>query len=321
MLNDSGRLRPETRQRVRDAIAALHFTPNAQVRSLRERRTSTIGLLCWRFGEEPEQYINGRLLHGIQDVLWGSSYDLLLYSHRDGRWAGGEANDFLDNRVDGLIWSPVPHAVGTLEHIASAGLPTVALFHDAPPGIGSVRVDNEGGGYQATEHLIRLGHRRIGFMGAIHLPDFQERRRGYLRALSHHGVPPDPRLVYLGKDAAHVDHVSVARSLRQNRATGVVCTTDEHALLLIQSAATLGIRIPEHLAVVGFDNAEAARASVPPLTTVSLPAVQVGRRAAFQLLSLLEGRASAPWCESLPVNLVVRGSTLRRDQQLRDPWF
>jgi len=195
------------------------------------------------------------------------------------------------DQVDG--WIIINNADG-LEQTAPPGVPLVTLGVQVP-GLDCPAVfpDNYGGMRTAVLHLIGHGHQRIGFVGNLAHPDIQQRYEGYQAALAEHRLPFDPALV---ASAADTSERSGADAFQRLLAAGAVCTalaagTDENALGVMSAAQAAGYRVPEDLAVVGFDDVLLAQASTPPLTTVRVPIQALGSTAAKLLLAQLAGQA------------------------------
>lgn len=309
VFNGRGGISDATKRRVREAAARLHYSPNGLIRSLQQRRTNLIGAYLWAPGPDPSPFIAGPLLHGVWEALAETPYDLLLYSHKPGRFEEANVTSFLDKRVDGLLWAPAPTAFGALDQLAAAGLPTVALLqHPVPEGIGQARVDDEGGAAVAVRHLLDLGHRRIAISGSHRISSFSERLAGYRQALAAGEAPRGPELEIVPPDA-YTDPAEVLQRVRAARATALFCVTDSHALGVLRAARRLGVAVPQELSIVGFDDVPAAALQDPPLTTVRLPAVELGREAVRRLVARIEGSPVENEAGPLPVSLQARGSS------------
>jgi DNA-binding LacI/PurR family transcriptional regulator len=182
-----------------------------------------------------------------------------------------------------------------------------------------VAADNVGGGYRATEHLLILGHRRIGFVysskGSLLTTSVRDRCEGYRRALQEYGQPYDETLVAQWQVAqwqpAQQRGAPCATDqflLREDRPSAIFAVNDEVAVELLRAAQRLGLRVPEDLALVGFDDLNYAAHLNPPLTTVAQPRMDIGVRAGHLLINRIEGQAGPPKHIELPTNLVVRES-------------
>lgn len=175
----------------------------------------------------------------------------------------------------------------------------------------SVTIDNRRAAYDATRHLLDLGHRDIAYIGGAN--DFslsRDRLKGFKSALSRAGLKADESKLFSG-DFTPGFGLDAARSIlgQKSRPTAIFCASDELAMGAMSAAHGLGLSIPRDLSVVGFDDIEFAAYCIPPLTTVRQPMAELGRRAMHMMLQLLEGEAVADSQLVLPHELIVRGST------------
>ncbi|MES1228206.1 MAG: LacI family DNA-binding transcriptional regulator, partial [Armatimonadota bacterium] len=192
-LNDKGHMREETRQRIEAAIDQLHFSPNALVRAIRDKRTHILGVFVFgidNLDESTGSSLAVPLLSGFYRAADRLGYNILLYTGwlLDSKRASGL--DFLNGNIDGLIWVfPTLHEPA-LGRIASAGLPVISvLSRQVPDPVGYICIDNFGAMRTLVGHLVAQGHRRIAFAGPLYVADFQERRDGYREALAGEGLP------------------------------------------------------------------------------------------------------------------------------------
>jgi DNA-binding LacI/PurR family transcriptional regulator len=308
VFNGRGAISPATRERVRACAEALHYRPNALIRSLQQRRSNLIGAYLWPLGLDPARFIAAELLRGITEALAATELDLLIHAHHPGQFDSSVVAPFLDKRIDGLIWTPAPETEGVLEELSEAGLPTVSVMHDpVPEGIGSVTADNAGGARAIVEHLLELGHRRIAVSGSLCSSDRQDRVAGYRQAVAA-GGEADSTLEMLCQDGWPNPAETLQRA-RAAGATALFCLTDAHALRVVQQAYREGVRVPRELSIAGFDDVPAARLGCPPLTTARLPAAEIGAEAVRHLRRLLGGAPAEEARSVLPVELQVRETT------------
>ena len=215
------------------------------------------------------------------------------------------------DRADGLLVVSTNPPDLEVERINAAGLPCILVdaVHASLP---SIAVDDVAGGEMATRHLIELGHRRIALIGDPP-PEFRfdwsrDRTRGYEQALSRAGIDVRPEYVREGTRLLHVARGIATELLAlPERPTAIFAASDTQAFGAIEAARALGIRVPEELSVIGFDDIEVA--SYVGLTTVRQPLVESGRRGAELLLRALSGRQVDVRTELLPLELVVRSTT------------
>jgi LacI family transcriptional regulator len=212
-------------------------------------------------------------------------------------------------RVDGLVVLGRTVSDEALEDLVGRGVPVVALARDPVAGADSVSSENEQSAYELTTHLVRdHGYRSLAFLGdAATSSDTSQRWQGFVRALQDAGVevPAEPAACSFDEQGGRQ---AADRLLRADRPRALVCANDEIALGAVVAAERLGLRVPEDLAVTGWDDVMAARHSRPGLTTVRQPMRELGARAARRLHQRLAGDSSEPRHEVLPTQLVLRAS-------------
>jgi len=312
VLNARANVRPATRARVLEAIETLQYRPSPLARNLSLRRTHVIGVVV-PFFTMPSAVERVR---GVAGGLARSPYDLVLFDieSEDRRQHAFQLFDRGD-RSDGLLMISLIPPDHEVERLRSARLPCVLV--DAPhPGLACVVIDDVRGGELGTSHLTELGHRRIGFIGdkppdPYRFASSSDRTRGYEQALARAGIELRPEYVREGSQVHHIARSTAIDLLRLPRPpTAVFAASDEQALAVLEAARILGVRVPEQLSVVGFDDIDIA--AHIGLTTVRQPLYESGRRGAELLLQMLAGNAPAvgdPHTEQLPVELVVRSTT------------
>jgi DNA-binding LacI/PurR family transcriptional regulator len=305
VLNGRANVRPTTRAKVLEAIHALNYRPSTVARNLSLGRTMVVAIvLPWFTNPSAVERVRG-----IVSVLGSSPYDMLLYDV-ESEDRQRRAFELLD-RADGLLIVSTLPPDPEVERFRSALVPCVLV--DAHHGtLPSVVVDDIAGGELATRHLVELGHRRIAFIGDSP-PEFRfdwsrDRTIGYERALAHAGIPLRTEYIRVGTHSRHQARDIAAELLRlPERPSAIFAGSDTQALGALEAARDLGIGVPEELSVVGFDDIEIA--SYAGLTTVRQPLFDSGRRGAELLLQALAGRQLAVRVETLPLELVVRGTT------------
>jgi LacI family transcriptional regulator len=307
VINRTRFVSPELAERVRDAMDELGYTPDATARSLRVRRTQTIGLVV----PDNSNPFFAELGQAIEEAGFDAGYTTILGNsaeqpERERRYLQA----LVAKRVDGLIVAPSRDG-GTLEAILGpAKIPVVVIDRDAHlPGADAVLYDNEGGSVAATRHLLALGHTNIAFVAGP--PDVQpaaERLRGFRRALVEAGLDPcrvvEADFHYAGgRDAA-------ARLLATDAApTAIFAANDLMAAGVLQELAARGIEVPDDISVVGFDDAPLAEMVSPTVTTVRQPLQQMAKTALALLLARIGGDGGRPSRHVLPTELIVRESS------------
>jgi DNA-binding LacI/PurR family transcriptional regulator len=309
VLNDSPNVAPETLARVRAAIAELQFVPNPVGRQLSLGRTMAIGVVA-PFLTRPSVV---ERLRGVAATLAGTDYDMIAFDVETARRRDAVFHDLtLRHRLDGLIVISLRPHLDEVDNIVRGGLPCV-LIDTHHPRLPRVIVDDIAGGRLATLHLVELGHRRLVFLGDVPYSAFsfsssRLRSWGFRRALLESGLAFDESLVATAEHSRETARDLAARLLSgPDRPTGIVCASDTQAFGVLEAARSLGLAAPKDVSVVGYDDIDSAR--YLDLTTVRQPLFESGARGAALLLEALAGRPVAPVRETLPVELVVRGTT------------
>ena len=304
VINGTVTVTPETRRVVQAAIRELDYHPNSQARGLAKAATRTIGLAIARNRYTSDPFLM-EFVAGMGDVTVGAGYGLLLAPFAD----GGELMLVKERRVDGLVLLDTDVDDPRLPQLQELKFPVVIFGRaDNARGFPWIDVDGYAGGRMVAEHLLRLGHRRIAHVAAPqHFMYARERQRGWADRLTEAGLPPE--LVAEGD----LTEASGERALLELLAlpeppTAVFVASDLMAAGLIKAAHSQGVRVPEDLAVVGFDDTRMAEWLSPPLTTVQQPILDLGRQAAQMLLDRLEGRSRQPRGVLISPRLVVRRS-------------
>ena len=309
--NNKGKMTEQTRQRVLQVAAEMHFAPNALVRSLQCGRTHTVGVFTWSVQVDTVHDIATSLLKGISDAVADTGRDMLIYSHSAPNQPLVNAARFLDGRVDGLILGPSNLSSADLEALASAGLSVVVLYNkDAPAALGSVTIDNAAGMAAVVDHLVGLGHRRIAFCAPPLTPDYQDRCEAVRHSRSRHNLPHGPELDVFLATAGKPDVALSCEALLAlpDPPTAIIAGDDSLAFRYIECLTERGLRVPDDVSVVGFDDCPAAGAEFG-LTTVRQPAEEVGRTAGFLVDRLIDGAETQECRINLPVELVIRRTT------------
>jgi LacI family transcriptional regulator len=318
VLNNSGPVRDATRVRITEVARRLRYTPNSAARTLSTRQTHTVGVLLPDLHGE----FFSEVIRGIDQVVQKEGWHLLVSSSHDGRTAIEAALRAMRGRVDGLlVMSPDldAHALGAN---LPERLPVVLLNCEVEDRTyDSINIDNYAGAYAMAEHLVELGHRRIGFItGLPRNHDARERLRGSLAALEAAGLTCPPELQAAGTFSEASGHAAALRLLEQrDRLTAIFALNDSMAIGALSALRERGVAVPGKISVAGFDDVPIARYVNPPLTTVRVSIPQLGARAARRLFEVLKvaGRQERVQ-ELLPTELVVRGSCAAVGEAVRD---
>ena len=296
VINHQGEIRSETRKRVQAVIDELGYRPNILARSLVSQRSGMLGVVAWGL----DYYAPSRIVVGIEQRSRELGYSLFLHlvSHPTNSGAERILNTLADHRVEGIIWA-VPE-VGEnhawIQLNAWENLPPVVfLSTQGTPGLDSISVDNRQGGDLAVQHLVDQGRKKIGIISGP--PDWwetRERLAGWQEALLRSGLEPVPqedrpgRMVGRKRRAGH----GTAAWNRTRKIEAVFASSDDIALGALTAASQAGRRIPEDLALVGFDNIPQSAYFQPPLTTIDQPLSRTGRAAVDVLITRIESRRS-----------------------------
>lgn len=308
--NGHPNIREETRVRVEEAMKHLGYVANLRARALAGGKTSVIGLLV----DDLESSYITQIVRGVDTAVFAHGYGVMLTTthQRAGRGPRNLAPLF-NGLTDGVI---VLFATGFETYLSEAaeyGFPIAIVDHDPTPAGPVVKTANEKGAYEAVEHLLELGHRRIGIItGEQDIASARERLRGYRRALEDAGLAPDDELV------AEADFLVEGGARAADRLldladppTAIFASSDTEAFGAMLTIQKRGLSIPGDISLVGFDDIPEASYVTPALTTVRQPMHEMGRLAAEALLEAMgEPDQEHPTIE-LPTELVIRASTAR----------
>jgi LacI family transcriptional regulator len=306
VLNDRYGVATSTIERVRAVITDLGYESSLVARSLRNHRTNVIGVLVW----DIEPY-SAEVLKGVARAIKGTGYELVVYS------AGGKGAERMGwehrylSRLAGTLIDGAVMVTPTVQTAPFAG-PVVAVDpHEGAEDVPTVASDNFRGAQLAVEHLLELGHRRIGLLSRPprDLESGPQREEGYRSALRAAGITPEPDLVRAGG----YDDSALEEAARQlltvpDRPTAIFAANDVSAITTMEVALSMGLRVPGDLSVIGFDNVPESAMTQPGLTTIEQPLQLMGQRSIEMLVELLAGSEPAETHVRLPTRLVVRGS-------------
>ena len=311
-LNGNVLVKPQTRDRILAVMDELGFMPSPAARRLSLGRTLTVGVVV-SFLTRPQA---AERLRGVDAVLGDSEFDLVIYNVESVQKRDHYLSTLAQSqRTDGLLvmsLPPLPQAIAGLDR---APVPVVFIDVHTPSVAGIPRVigDDVGGGALAARHLLTLGHRSIGFIGdAVSSPfgftSSTDRESGFTRELGSAGIVVPPRWIGHGAHGRY-EARALARQLLSgpDRPTAIFAASDTQALGVVAAAGELGLRVPDDVSVIGYDDIEAA--DYVGLSTVRQQLFESGRRGAEILLGEIEHRADQPPVVALPPELVVRATT------------
>ena len=310
---NGGNVREKNRIKIEEAIEELHYEVNEVARGLKTNATRTIGVVI----PELNNTFCAEIITGMEDVLRSHGYATIVCDCRTDRKLEREAVEFLTRRrVDGIINMPVDEEGNHLKRFQKTGKPIV-LIDRKIQGINcdSVLVDNKKAAEDAVRYFIERGHRNIGIIGGPEeVFTAQERMAGYYKALEGAGIPVSESLIWHG-DYTIQGGVRGLEELVQNNPemTAVFVTNYEMTMGAMIGVNELGIRIPEQLSMIGFDNLQFARACNPKLTIVAQPTDGIAREVAKVMLNHLENAGETPgelFSEKLETEIIA-GKSVR----------
>ncbi|GKS07722.1 LacI family transcriptional regulator [Pseudomonas syringae pv. theae] len=301
------RVLPQTREKVNAAVKQAGYHPNLMAVQFRSRKTTNLVILVPTIANP----FFARVISGAQQAAQSAGYRLLLCDTQGQEHIEREFAELVPgHQADGVIqlraFDPFPGSppgsaaqpiVNACEIIKGAPYPTVSL-------------DNQSAAQAMTEHLIALGHRRIGMIkGPLASPLTRERLAGYRQALGEAGIEFDPDLVHHGDFTLQAGYDGAAALIQSpHRPTALFCENDEMAIGALKRIKAAGLRVPTDISVAGFDDISMAAYCDPPLTTVEQPAEAFGRQAVHMLVALIENRPLAERHVQLPFTLKIRES-------------
>ena len=310
-LRGSPRIPEETRELIRKAATSLNYTPNYIAKSLVSRETKTIGLVL-------TDITSPTLTHVAQEIelaLAERGYSTLFATSNNNLAEEIKVLElFRSRQVDGMLIYPTSHR--KLDHIRPlrlANYPIVLLVGDPDAGIDAVCVDERRGGYKATRHLLDAGHKRIGIIdGATPLGNL-EKREGYARALNEAGIDFDPGLVADPRGHSVVKGYWAMDALMagKTRPTAVFAANDSLAIGALRWCLKHHVRVPQDIAIMGFDNIEFAEHAGVPLSSINYPTQMITEMAVDRLMSLIAAGDTlpAPRVTQIDPEVIVREST------------
>ncbi|MGK9232434.1 LacI family transcriptional regulator [Inquilinus limosus] len=308
-LNGQGRMADETRERIRQTAKALGFRPNGLAQSLSRQRSFTVGLLT----NDTYGRFTLPVMAGISDALVDNGVSVFLCNIEDDpRLAQTHVDAMLEKRVDGIIASGKRIDRHLPVDLSNLGIPVIYAFTEPDPeSIGFVS-DDEAGARLAVEHLVRLGRRRIAHVtGPAGFRVVHQRAKAYRDVQREAGLEEPEQGVLTGQWTEAWGHEATGYLFDGigRPPDAVFCGNDQIARGVVDALRERGRRVPEDVAVIGFDNWEiVAAATRPPLTTVDMNLKELGREAGLTLLKLVDREPIEPGIRKLPCRLVVRAS-------------
>lgn len=310
-LNDGPRSVPaEVKKKVLETAKELDYRPNRLARSLVTRRTHTVGVVPgFLYHDLVLSPFVQAVLNGILNALEDEHHDGLIFTGMNMRSSDVQVDRLLDGRIDGVIFLPPAPSEDVLWLLDQRRFPYVTIASEDHKDRVNLSADNAMGVRLAIDHLVALGHKKIGMIEGLDMHrDAMQRRQSFDQAMASHGLPVRPEWTVTGgftsnggAEAAH----SILK--RPSRPTALFCANDESAFGALLAARMLGLDVPRDLSVVGYDDIVIAQQSTPPLTTIRQSVEDMGRAAVDGLLQLLFGKSVSS--QMFEPKLVKRSST------------
>ena len=314
VVNNYPFIKPSTRTKVQAAMEELGYVANLKARSLAGGRSQIIGVLIYDLNTN----YSVEVVRGIDEEVSSSDYDMILSTthHRSKKEADHVAK-LAQGLVDGLLIILPSNLNAYVDTLESQGYPFVLIDHEGLQRNGSfsIQATNYRGGYDATRHLLDLGHRRIAIVAGPYsqtaaVSSAADRLSGYYAALQEAHIDRDTDLIYEGDFSFEAGQSSAHKFLDlADPPTAIFACSDEAAFGVIAVAQTRGLDVPGDLSVIGFDDIPEAAYHRPALTTIHQPLREMGRRATRMLIDHLEGTDSVPPRIELPTRLKHRATT------------
>ena len=309
VINQSRPVSDELRGRVLVAMQELGYQPNTLARSLRRGETHTIGIIV----PDSANPFFAEVARGIEDTSFEHGYSVILCNTDNNLDKESlYTNVLVEKQVDGILFVAAGLSAENIHALQRRGMPLVIVDRQVTGvQVDSVLTDNMRGGWLATQHLIELGHRRIGcIVGPSDLTPSAARVTGYQQSLSEAGIPFDEMIIVKGDFQYESGYAAADKLLTlDNPPTAIFAFNDLMAVGALSNALEKGLTIPTNLSVVGFDDVRPALYANPPITTVKQPKYEMGVLATNILLERMRDPSTPPRTQTLDTHLVIRQST------------
>lgn len=315
VFNNPDSVSPQTREKVLKASEELNYHPNVIASNFVKGITRNIGVIIPHI---PNVHIFSvhyfsELLSGIGEALEEKGYHLVLFFHK---MVEGVENDytryFKGGKVDGCILLGTLRNDSALLKLQQTGYRFCLVNNYIKnSGISFVDVDNISGSYEAVKYLISLGHKDIAFLnGPFHYSNSVDRLEGYKKALEEHGISVDSKYIFEGNYGKKSGYLAVSKILNLKKLpTAVFSANDRMAAGLLQGLMERGIRVPEDVAIIGYDDSDIATLVQPQLTTVRVPFFELGKKCVYEFIKLVNGEDEGCFKTFITPKLVIRASS------------
>jgi LacI family transcriptional regulator len=310
-INQSGPVKPATARKVWRIVAELNYFPNSHARALVSGRSRLLGLIV----SDITNPFFSELIRSFETHAAQQHYDLLITStdYETSRMTA-TLRRMLERKVDGVAVMTSEMDLGLIGELSKRGVPIVFMdVGQMGPRMSHVAIDYGNGIQQAVDHVVGLGHTRVAFIsGPLALHSARMRRQAFVDRMRAHHLMPDRRLIREGTHTAEGGQREMAALLRVPRKpTAVVASNDWTAIGALHAIQSAGLRVPEDMSLVGFDDIPLVSYTTPALTTVRMSAVDVGSTAFQALFRMIGGELPQGDVFQIPTKLVVRHSTAK----------
>ncbi len=316
VLNSPENVNPETRLKVEKAIKALNFKPSRVAQRLRIKDGSRkiIGLVV----PDIQNPFYVEVVRGVEDKAYANNYALLMCNFAQDEIKEKLYLDIMKSEsVDGLIVAPVNEKDKDVQELVKSGLPIVCVDRGLSNlDVDVVLVDNIQGSYEAVDYLIKLGHERIAFIGGLpSIPTTQKRRKGYEKALKENKIKIDESLIKFG-DSKYESGKRLAAEILDMKKRPTALFTGNNLITFgaLETIHSRGLNIPKDVSILGFDDMPWSISLNPPLTAVSQPGYEIGRRAADMLFNRIAEPSQSTAQIILKTKLIIRQSCAKLER-------
>jgi len=310
VINNYPHIAPEKRERVLKVMKEIGYTPNVSAQKLRGLAGTTIGVIVPRIVNPFFSY----LVESIEKEGYKRGYQTIIFqSHEDSERELDFLNLLKDKQVDGVIMTAYENDWNTIQKYMKYGPIVMCNEYLSEPVVPMVRIDQLTASYEGVKHLVNQGYRKIAYCTGGLFSDFgkdKDRNQGYQKALTEAGIEINPNWIFIKRHAIE-DGRKVLHQIygMQDRPTAIFTGSDEVAAGIIMEARNKGLRVPEELAVIGFDDQPLAEMLTPELTTIKQPVSEIGYTAMDLIINRLEGKFVENKMYTLQFQLVIRKST------------
>lgn len=316
-LKDNPVISEATRSLIKRTAEEMGYRPNIMAANFRTRRTNTIGVIVPLIN----RHFFSSVISGIEEVAYNRGFAVTISQSNDNLQKESKiAQTLFANRVDGLIIS-IGMKTTSYEHLrlfSDKKIP-ILFFDRVVDDIDShkIVVDDYGGGYRATDHLISQGSKRIAHIGGpLNLKIYENRQKGYCQALKDAGIKTDDTLI-INNSLTRADGTKAIKKLLKNktRPDAIFCANDTSALSVVIELQNEGIKVPEDIAVVGFSNEPFSEVVTPSISTIKQPGFVIGKKAAELIINqILTKKNTSYRTITLPTELIIRDSSRRNKE-------